>query len=241
MKLAILLAGALALSAAATGSHKVVRKTPALDFSYEWPAEAVAVPALDRRFYADAKKDLADAQKNAAEDQAVARKQKFNFNPHEYSMAWTTAGQTPRLLSLQNQFSSYEGGAHPNTSYNSLLWDRRLGREIALPALFLHADSFAVLTHAAYCKALDAERRKRREGEKLDLPEFNACPKYSDLAIALVDKNRNGRFDTIEFIASPYTAGPYAEGEYEIALPVTRQIIAAIKPDYRSSFEPQRQ
>lgn len=238
----LLLVCLLALTAAAApGPHKVVRKTAILDFSYEWPAEAVAVPALDRRFYMDAKKTLAEAQKNAQEDQAFARKQKFDFHPHEYSMEWTAAGQTPRLLSLQNQFSSYEGGAHPNTSYNSLLWDRRLGREIALPALFLHADSFAALTRAGYCKALDAERRKRREGEKLDLPDFNACPKYSELAIAPVDKDRNGRLDTIEFVASPYTAGPYAEGEYEIVLPLTRQLIAAIKPDDRSSFEPQRQ
>jgi hypothetical protein len=238
----LVLLGLLALTAAAAGgSHKVVRKTAILDFSYEWPAEAVAIATLDGRFYTDAKKALARAQKNAQEEHAFARKQKFNFNPHEYSMEWTTAGQTPRLLSLQSEFSSYEGGAHPNTSYNSLLWDRRADKEITVGSLFLHAQSFSALTRPAYCKALDAERRKRREGEKLDLPEFNACPKYSDLAIAFLDKNRNGRFDTIHFVASPYVAGPYVEGEYEVALPVTRQLIAAIKPDYRGSFEPQRQ
>ena len=94
---------------------------------------------------------------------------------------------------------------------------------------------------ASYCKRLDAERTKRREGEKLDLPEFNQCPKYSDLAIAPVDSNKNGRFDRIDFVASPYVAGPYVEGEYEILVPVTPKFIAALKPDYRGSFEPQRQ
>jgi hypothetical protein len=78
-------------------------------------------------------------------------------------------------------------------------------------------------------------------GEKLDLPDFNTCPKYGELAIALVDKNGNGRFESIDFVASPYTAGPYVEGEYEIALPVTSQLIAAVRPDYRNSFERQRQ
>jgi len=78
-------------------------------------------------------------------------------------------------------------------------------------------------------------------GEKLDLPEFNECPKYSDLAIAPVDKNKDGRFDRLGFIASPYVAGPYAEGEYEIELPVTPQLIAAMKSTYRSSYEAQRQ
>ena len=56
-----------------------------------------------------------------------------------------------------------------------------------------------------------------------------------------VDKDKDGRFDEVEFVASPYTAGPYAEGEYELVLPVTRQLIAAIKPVYRASFEAQRQ
>jgi hypothetical protein len=106
---------------------------------------------------------------------------------------------------------------------------------------FVRKSGLAAITRAPYCKSLANEQVKRREGEKLDLPEFNECPKYSDLAIAPVDKNKNGRFDIIAFTASPYVAGPYAEGEYEIELPVTRQLIAAMKPDYRSSYEPQRQ
>ncbi len=36
----------LALTAAAP-PHKVVRNTPALEFDYEWSAEAAAIPALD--------------------------------------------------------------------------------------------------------------------------------------------------------------------------------------------------
>ncbi len=80
----------------------------------------------------------------------------------------------------------------------------------------------------------------RRQGEKLG-GEFDQCPKFGDVAIAHVDKNRNGRFDTIDFVASPYTAGPYAEGEYEVTLPVTSELIRGIRPEFRDSFERQRQ
>jgi Deacetylase PdaC len=241
MKLGIVVLGALALTAAAPVPHKVVRDTPALDFSYVWPAEAVAIPALDLRFYTEAKKALTEAQANAREDQQLAKQQKRDFNQHDYSMQWTTAGQTPRLLSLQRELGTFEGGAHPNTVYGSLLWDRSLKREIKIDSLFLRPGAFAAVTRTRYCAALNAERNKRREGEKLDLAEFNACPKYSELAIALVDKNKNGHFDTIDFVASPYTAGPYVEGEYSITVPVTSQLIAGIKPEYRNSFERQRQ
>ena len=237
---ALILMG-VALTGAAAKSHKVVRNTAALEFSFEWPAEAAAIPALDSRFYKQAKKDLGEGQANAVEDQALAKEQKRDFNGHYYSMQWTAASETPRLLSLQSEFGTFEGGAHPNTSYNALLWDRSLGREIKIEDQFLRASSFATLTRPAYCKALAREQLKRRDGEKLDLPEFNECTKYSDLAIAPVDKDKDGRFDTIDFIASPYVAGPYAEGEYENELPVTRQLMAAMKPAYRTSYEPQRQ
>ena len=37
----------------------------ALEFTYEWPAQAAAIPALDLKFYKDAKKALGEAQANA--------------------------------------------------------------------------------------------------------------------------------------------------------------------------------
>jgi hypothetical protein len=156
-------------------------------------------------------------------------------------MKWIIAGETARLLSLQNELSTFTGGAHPNSSYDALIWDRRLNRTTSMEDLVTAKGQFSGITQSTYCKALDTERRKRREGERPDLPEFNECPRYSDLAIAPVDRNRNGRFETLDFVASPYTAGPYVEGEYEIFLPVTARLIARLKPEYRNSFEIQRQ
>jgi len=235
-----MIAIATMLIAAGTGSHKVVRNSAALDFTFEWPAEAAAIPALDHRLYNEAKRNLAEAQANAREDQALARQQKRDFNPHLFSMTWTTAGQSPRLLSLQSDLGTFTGGAHPNSNQGSLLWDRKLNKEIGFISIFLRAVAFANLTRDAYCSALNKQRRKRREGEVLE-GEFSKCPQYSELAIAPVDKNKNGRFETIQFVASPYVAGPYVEGEYELDLPVTTQLIAAIRPEFRNSFERQRQ
>ena len=231
---------AIAAATAAPAPVKIERDSKALEFSYEWSAQAAAVPALDKRFRAETDKAYKDALANARDDQKLAREQKRDFNGHYYSVQWTTAGETVRLLSLQSEFGSFEGGAHPNTSYDALLWDRKLGKQIGMGALLTGRGNFAALTRTAYCKALDAERAKRREGEKLG-GEFDQCPKFSDLAIAPVDKNQDGRFDAIDFVASPYVAGPYVEGEYELELPVTSRLISALKPEYRSSFAVQRQ
>jgi len=231
---------AITLLAASTTPHKVVRKTGLLDFTVEWPSEAAAVSKLDLRLYDEAKRNLARAQDDAQDDQAAAKEQKRDFHQHFFSMKWQTAGNSSRLLSLRNQLGTFAGGAHPNTNYGALLWDRRASKEIGVGALFLHADTFSALMRIRYCAALNAERAKRRRGEKFG-GEFDKCPQFSELAIAPLDRNRNGRFDTIAFVASPYVAGPYVEGEYEISLPVTSHLIRGIRPEFRDSFERQRQ
>jgi hypothetical protein len=234
-------AALLCAAAAAAKPVKVEHNSKALEFSYGWPAEAAAIPALDRRFRTDMAKTLREARANAREDQQLAKSQNRDFNAHYYSMEWTTAGESARLLSLQSENGSFTGGAHPNTSYGALLWDRRTLREARIGSLFTRSGDFSAVTRSAYCKSLDAQRAKKRDGEKLDLPDFNECPKYSDLAIAPVDRNKNGRFDAIDFTASPYVAGLYVEGEYSVVVPVTARLIAALKPQYRASFEAQRQ
>jgi hypothetical protein len=88
------------------------------------------------------------------------------------------------------------------------------------------------------------ERKRRRGGNgKLGggIPEFDACPKLSEAAFVPADSDGDGRLDRLHFIAAPYTAGPYAEGDYDIAIPVTKTLFAMIKPEYRSSFEAQPQ
>jgi hypothetical protein len=241
MNRGMILVGSL-LCTASAGLHavRIDRKTAALDFKYHWPAQAAAISPLDWKLRAQMTKDYRAAIATAQEDQAVAREQKRPFNRDFYWMDWSVAGEAPRLLSLRSQLSSFTGGAHPNTSYDVLLWDRRRSKEISVNDLLTAQTSLPALMRPAYCKALDAERRKRRMGETLG-GEFDQCPKFSDLTIAPSDQNKNGLFDTIDFIASPYVAGPYVEGKYEISLPVTPKLIAGLKVEYRASFEAQRQ
>ena len=95
----------------------------------------------------------------------------------------------------------------PSPLYNALLWERSLNRQVSVGDTFSRPGVFAGLTRTLYCRALDKERLKRRQGDKLG-GEFDECPKYTDLAIAPVDKGKDGRFDAIQFVASPYVAAP---------------------------------
>jgi hypothetical protein len=68
---------------------------------------------------------------------------------------------------------------------------------------------------------------------------FSECIDPTDSTIILGSSNRQG-FDRIGVLVAPYEAGPYAEGTYEVTVPVTRAVMDAVKPVYRSAFAPAR-
>src|SRR4051794_6997272 len=131
MRGASLVCAALLCTAAADARPvKISHKSAALEFTYTWPAEAAAIPALDRKFRAEAAARYRQSLSLAREDQKVYQQQKRGSIADFYSKEWTTAGESRRLLSLQSQHSAYTGGAHPNTDYGALLWDRERSREV---------------------------------------------------------------------------------------------------------------
>ena len=64
---------------------------------------------------------------------------------------------------------------------------------------------------------------------------FGKCPTLKELTLLLGSSTRR-RIDRIGLIADPYVAGSYAEGAYEVTLPVTPTILRAVAPRYRAAF-----
>lgn len=221
-----------ALNAPFSASYK--SRYAEVDFA--WSAEAAQVPALVRRFKDELRREKAETIHCGKLESEVRIKSGSEGIACSSSTKFTTEGRTPRLLSLARAYYAFTGGAHGNGGTTGLLWDRRLAKEIPFAALF--AKSYGALLRAPYCRALDEERRKRRGPgyEPSTISEFDSCPKLADLALIPAASRQGGRLDRIHLVAAPYLAGPYAEGEYDIQLPVTAALIAALKPEYRASF-----
>jgi hypothetical protein len=216
-------------------------KNDLVEFHYGWSTEAAAVPELVARFRGEMAKEKAELIANATEDKANRAKDGYPFNPYSSSTEYSTAGQSPRLLSLSVDVSAYTGGAHGNFGGDSLLWDRAAHKEIGVADLFNPPTRFATLVSKPWCDALNAERIKRREEQPQPGEMFWDCPPLTGLAIIPLDDDKDGKFDSIRFSAAPYVAGPYVEGQYDIDLPVNAAMLAAMKPEYRASFEVQPQ
>ena len=226
----------LVIAAASPQAFKVEKKTSLYSYSYDWPLEAVAIPALNQKLADRMKKDRHELIAMATS----ARKAGGWFPPDGYvsNMGWELAGQSSRLLSLSGGHWAYTGGAHGNGGTSALLWDRKLNREIAIQNLLRAGTSWTGAIRQPFCILLDRERTERREEpvKKDDL--FGDCPALGSVSVLLEDSDKNRRFDHVLVTADPYVAGPYVEGAYEISLPITAAMINRLKPEYRPSFEP---
>lgn len=211
-----------------------------LRFSYAVPSDAAAIPALEKYLKSERQRLLTRERDNADDDRQSSRENHFPFRKHVYSKKWRLVGASGRLLSLEADLEWDTGGAHPNSSTESLLWDKKLNRPISVGYLFARGGAFPTLTRTLYCQKLNLERRKRRRGANLG-SYFDHCPPFAELAIAPTDSDKNGRFDSIDFVAPPYVAGPYVEGPYTVRLNLSPAIVGALKPAFRSSFEAHRQ
>lgn len=216
-------------------------KNDLIDFHVGWSAEVAAVPQLADRFRAAMDKNKAELLANAKADKAEREKQGFPFNSYSSSTDYKTAGQSGRLLSLRVDVAAYTGGAHGNYGTKGLLWDRQANKDIDVPGLFAAADNMDRLLTQPWCDALNKARQEKRGEPVGGGGMFDECPKLGEISIIPTDKDGNGRFERLALVADPYVAGPYAEGDYEVELPVTGDLAAAIRSEYRESFEVQPQ
>ena len=222
----------------AAKSFAFEEETELYGLKYSWSAEAAAIPQLAERFTRDMKEAKAELVADTKEDRDERVREGIDFLPYEAQVSYDTAGQSDRLLSLERAVYSFTGGAHGSNGSGAVLWDRKLAREVSINDLLRPGTSWTGAIRQPFCILLDREREERR-GEPVQPDDlFGECPKYEDVTVLLSDEDKNGRFDHIEVIADQYVAGPYAEGPYEIALPITAAMIERLKPDYRASFEP---
>ena len=198
-------------------------------FSSIWPAEAAAIPALDRLLRRDA---AANRRWIAAETRRYrADREPDSGEPLRlyYESGWTLDALTPALAALSSAHGFYTGGAHGGLRYEAILFDRGRNRPIVLADLFADRGGMAAV-QAAFCAALTTEVGARRDG---NLEDFT-CPEATDVPITLA--GADGRIASLKALIAPYVVGSWAEGPYEVEFPVTAQMRAALKPAYRESF-----
>jgi len=238
---AVASAPALAMESAApepTPAGRSEKVSTALyEFEYAYPAAAGAIPglkaALDQRLDT-ARRELEQASKA---DEAEAKKSGFPYRPHSFGANWKVVTDLPGWLSLSADSYEYTGGAHGMSFFDSVLWDRRANAVRTPLDLFTSKGALSAAIREPFCAALDKEREKRR-GRPVNRAggdSFDECIDPVESTVIL--GSSNGRtFNRLGVLVGPYAAGPYAEGTFDITLPVTAAVLEAVKPAYRADF-----
>ncbi len=208
-------------------------KTPYADVRLTLPDAIKPQTDLHARLYAEEVRKLRQftegAQGELTEAGADTDRPKY-----EKTIIVTTAAETGKLLSLKRVDFEYSGGAHPNTLTSGLLWDKALKRRVALTDLFRTGADLTALDQALCAAINDAKRARDPNGPAVALGgQIFACPRAADTGFVLAPGTMTGKAAGLTFLINPYQVGPYAEGGYEIALPLTafRSVLAVAYAD----------
>ncbi|MXP25691.1 DUF4163 domain-containing protein [Altererythrobacter indicus] len=212
--------------------------TDLMQFEYSYPGKAAAIPKLSKLL--DRRLDEAgqELEKSATEGQASAKKDNYPYRAYSNVVEWSVVTDLPDWLSLSSTNYSYTGGAHGMTVFDSLLWDKKAEKALNTMDVFISGPALANVVKDAFCDQLDKSRSKKR-GEIVKRDEadpFTSCIDPVDNSTVILGSSNGKSFDRIGFLVPAYNAGPYAEGSYEVTLPVTKDVIATVKPQYRASF-----
>lgn len=234
MRRAMIVAVLAAMMPVAAAATQVTEKTATFSFDHRWPDAASRVAPLRRWLEADRDRLRARTAALADADRRDAAKSGYPFRPHTTTREWKLVTETPRLLSLSGTTYRFTGGAHGNTVTEALLWDKTGARRVDPRALFVSPTAVQRAFGARWCAWLKRERA-RRLGETPTNDTMFRCPPLSDLKL-LMGSTDGRAIDRIGLIADQYVAGSYAEGVYELTVPVTPAVRRAVKPAWQAAF-----
>lgn len=216
--------------AAPAGDLLIRERSIDLDFGWRMVPDVAAYPALLAELRRDATERLAEATANAAEDRA-ARPADAPFFGHYFQQNWRVEADTSRLLSLVAETDTFTGGAHGMSFAGGVIWDKAAGKQLALQDLFSDWAAARRIIEPVYCRALDQEREQRR-GQPKTGRLFDDCPPLLEQTVTLAGWNESTA-GGLKVYLDPYTAGPYAEGRYDIWVFPEPALSTLVKPEYR--------
>ena len=195
------------------------------------PEPIKAYPELHERLYKDGETTLTAFLDQAKKDRAEQSADGFPVPAYYQKIEWKISAQSPRLLSVYAEQNDFEGGAHPNTSFRALLWDKNKAALIPTAELF-SPDADLKGIDDFVCHQIEAQRA-RRTGQ----PESASanCPKFSESRLILVPSTQPGKIGAVDALYAPFDVGPYAEGPYEVRVP-QGQLKGLIAAQYADQF-----
>lgn len=211
-------------------------KTPFANVKLALPQAVKTQPELHVSLYAAAVRDLRQFTEGAQADRTEAGGDE-GMPPYEKTITFDGAVETGKLFSLSRADYDYTGGAHGNTLFAGVLWDKALKRPLAAGQLFRAGADYAALDRAL-CAAINAEKKKRDPQAvtlTLSAKADWSCPKAAATPFVLAAGSVPGKAGGLTFLLAPYLVGPYSDGAWRVTVPQSA-IRPLLSPTYADEF-----
>lgn len=209
-----------------------------------FPPELKRLPVLA----AEVKRD-ADALRADFMRQVAANKDGQGPGPYELSVSYSMVAETPRIVAVASEGTSYTGGAHGAPLLERYVWvlpeNRRLTAESLVPdaagwgpisdyvrdkLMAVQRDRFDADAQASAGaqdddgndsddQDDDAAARKEQLKNAADMIADGTEPKATNFANFEPVLGPDGRITALRFVFPPYQVGPYSDGTQSVEVP----------------------
>ena len=234
--------GADAAEAAPPALEDVMERDPRYLVGISFPAEARNYPGLATALdaYAQAARaDLDEAVASLGEGRPSA--------PYDLALDFAMLVETPRVVAVRAEGSSYTGGAHGNPLVARFVWLPRRERMLEARDLIADEEGWRALSsfvreqlHAQLFERVDAwdlepgERQQavRSGGKMID---EGSAPDPENFAHFEPQMGTDGRIEALRFVFPPYQVGPYSDGTHYVVVPA-QVLLPYVSDEYKDLF-----
>ena len=234
-----------AAQAPAAPLQDVIERDPNYVVGISFPKGIDQYPGLadELRRYADA----ARAELKQAVDGLGGEKPRA---PYDLSLAFTTLAETPRIVTVSAEGSSYTGGAHGNPLIARFTWLPERNELLQADKLITgqdgwHAVSDAVREqlHSALSQRLDGDDMEPADRAEvlqsgLKMIDEGSTPDPGNFAQFEPVLDAAGRITALRFVFPPYQVGPYSDGMQAADVPAS-VLLPHVAAPYRDLFATQ--
>lgn len=221
---------------------EVVETTPGYVVGITYATQAAKYPGLAREI-----KHYADAARSDLIEAANGRTAKDNPSPYELSLTFDDVLDTPDLVAVSADGSSYTGGAHAAPLIARFVWLPKQGRLLKADELIPQKAGWDAVSrfvreqlHSALSQRIDADelapavRAEQIEtGGRMIDDGTSADP--ANFAMFEPVRAADGKLSGLKFVFAPYEVGPYSDGTQTVEVPAV-VLLPHLAPAYRPMF-----
>lgn len=235
-------ASTVARPASAPALQDVVERDPRYLIGISYPPLANRYPGLaaELKRYADAARaELMQAVAGLGAEKPSA--------PYDLTLSFVEVADTPRIVAVDADGSTYTGGAHGNPLVACFVWLPQRNELLTADRLVPDRTAWKPLSayirdqlHTALSQRVDADGLAGdqrtgvlKDGGRMIDEGTGADPRnFSQFEPVLA---ADGRIAALRFVFPPYQVGPYADGRQTVDVPAD-VLLPYVAPTYRSLF-----